>query len=382
MRTPAATQRWRRSFLFGFANRVAEQLAAARARAAASAMTPSRPRHALAGRRFRTCSTDRRGCAPSPPTRSVVSSRRGPPLRRNGRGGATDTVRPPTSTSADRALAVDGRWVAEVSDVVDAGRTAVLAAEEIAFGGTTLDLPVDRVTADRTIAEITAGPWWRSCGVVVAVQRPRHGTRSSSARHRPDHVEIQLSDEQLTRATVAHELAHALATVARRHDEVFRAAYLDVVAVIGGTCVLTRSPTLRRDGDFRRRSPVAGAVLGGGRRLPDDRDGATLGVSEGTVTECRLTQSALAAGNVAGNARICMSRPSVVSPASDSGTPGNAGRFSTRSRRRHVRCRCPTCSRRMAERCRRARCTATSSCSKVSASCNGSPVRDITIDSS
>ncbi len=119
--------------------------------------------------------------------------------------------------------------------MVDAGRTAVLAAEEIAFGGTTLDLPVDRVTADRTIAEITAGPWWRSCGVVVAVQRPRRGTRSSSARHRPDHVEIQLSDEQLTRATVAHELAHALATVARRHDEVFRAAYLDVVAVIGGT---------------------------------------------------------------------------------------------------------------------------------------------------
>ena len=33
-RTPAATQRWRRSFLFGFANRVAEQLAAARTQAA------------------------------------------------------------------------------------------------------------------------------------------------------------------------------------------------------------------------------------------------------------------------------------------------------------------------------------------------------------
>ena len=39
MRTPAATQRWRRSFLFGFANRVAEQLAAARDRAA-EAMAP------------------------------------------------------------------------------------------------------------------------------------------------------------------------------------------------------------------------------------------------------------------------------------------------------------------------------------------------------
>lgn len=46
MRTPAATQRWRRSFLFGFANRVAEQLVAASDRAAESttptvAQTPS-----------------------------------------------------------------------------------------------------------------------------------------------------------------------------------------------------------------------------------------------------------------------------------------------------------------------------------------------------
>ncbi len=38
-RTPAATQRWRRSFLFGFANRVAEQLDAARANAAARPAT-------------------------------------------------------------------------------------------------------------------------------------------------------------------------------------------------------------------------------------------------------------------------------------------------------------------------------------------------------
>ena len=35
-RSPAATQRWRRSFLFGFANRVAEQLEAARVDAAAT----------------------------------------------------------------------------------------------------------------------------------------------------------------------------------------------------------------------------------------------------------------------------------------------------------------------------------------------------------
>jgi hypothetical protein len=39
-RTPAATQRWRRSFLFGFANRVAEQLAAARTQAAEPGTAP------------------------------------------------------------------------------------------------------------------------------------------------------------------------------------------------------------------------------------------------------------------------------------------------------------------------------------------------------
>jgi Protein of unknown function (DUF2786) len=38
-RTPAATQRWRRAFLFGFANRVAEQLESAKAHAGASDAT-------------------------------------------------------------------------------------------------------------------------------------------------------------------------------------------------------------------------------------------------------------------------------------------------------------------------------------------------------
>ena len=46
-RTPAATQRWRRSFLFGFANRVAEQLEAARTNAAATADAPARAEVAL-----------------------------------------------------------------------------------------------------------------------------------------------------------------------------------------------------------------------------------------------------------------------------------------------------------------------------------------------
>ena len=66
MRTPAATQRWRRSFLFGFANRVAEQLAAARDRAAEAMapnpgdpspvwgdLAPRRPRPSSQGQRVR-----------------------------------------------------------------------------------------------------------------------------------------------------------------------------------------------------------------------------------------------------------------------------------------------------------------------------------------
>lgn len=118
--------------------------------------------------------------------------------------------------------------------VVDTGRAAVLGAEEMAFGGTSLDVPVDRVTVDRTIAEITSGPWWRSCATVVAVETPRRGTRSSSTRQRFECVEIRVSDEQLTAATAAHELAHALAGVDHGHDDTFRAAYVDVVAMVGG----------------------------------------------------------------------------------------------------------------------------------------------------
>ncbi len=44
------------------------------------------------------------------------------------------------------------------------------AAEEMAFGGTDLDDSLDRDAAERRIAELTAGPWWRSCGpAVIAV---------------------------------------------------------------------------------------------------------------------------------------------------------------------------------------------------------------------
>jgi hypothetical protein len=108
------------------------------------------------------------------------------------------------------------------------------AAEEMAFGGTDLDDLLGREVAERRIAQLTAGPWWRSCGPTVIASAPRGGMRSSRTLDRPGHVGIQLSDEQLNLATVAHELAHALAGIEHGHDATFRAAFVDVVAVLAG----------------------------------------------------------------------------------------------------------------------------------------------------
>jgi hypothetical protein len=118
--------------------------------------------------------------------------------------------------------------------LIDRGRSAVGAAEERAFGGTELDEPIDRRTAEARLADVTGGPWWRRCGPAVIVARPRASARSSSARGDTDRVEVQLTEPQLSVATVAHELAHALAGVDHGHDDAFRAAYVDVVAVLAG----------------------------------------------------------------------------------------------------------------------------------------------------
>ena len=95
-RTPAATQRWRRSFLFGFANRVAEQLEAARTNAAADGRRRRR------GRRSHSpmCSPVRDGSASSRRARSVRWSPPGRPPRHSGRVGGMAIGPPPTPTSA------------------------------------------------------------------------------------------------------------------------------------------------------------------------------------------------------------------------------------------------------------------------------------------
>lgn len=125
---------------------------------------------------------------------------------------------------------------------MDGDRTSVYAAEFAAFEGTDLEQlrPFDELS---TLAgEVVAGEWWP--GPPVRFQRARVDARSSSTRCADrDGATVRLARSQMTVATVAHELAHALAGSAARHDAVFRIAYADVVAVITNTVSTDR----RRD---------------------------------------------------------------------------------------------------------------------------------------
>lgn len=118
----------------------------------------------------------------------------------------------------------------------DAGREAAYAAEEAAFGGTDVDAPQAFADLVELAAGVVAGSWWQACGgPPVELVTARAGAASSSAR--PSNrrgVLVRLAAGQLTAVTVAHELAHALAGVASGHDERFRAAHVDVVAVLAG----------------------------------------------------------------------------------------------------------------------------------------------------
>jgi hypothetical protein len=127
---------------------------------------------------------------------------------------------------------------------VDRGRAAVAAVEEAAFGGTDADVPIVREVLHGRIADVVEGPWWKACGPQVTVTTPRRSTRSSTARSRfaagGEPVEIRLAEDQLTVATVAHELGHALAGVGHGHGEMFRSAHVDVVALLCGAEVSRR----------------------------------------------------------------------------------------------------------------------------------------------
>jgi hypothetical protein len=117
----------------------------------------------------------------------------------------------------------------------DVGREATYAAEEDAFGGTDLDAATSLEALVALAKTITAGEWWRACGApTVLVEASSTVANSSSARSAGPAVVVRLAGGQRTPGTLTHELAHALAGVAAGHDDVFRAAHVDVVALLAG----------------------------------------------------------------------------------------------------------------------------------------------------
>lgn len=118
----------------------------------------------------------------------------------------------------------------------DRGREAVYAAEEAAFGGTTLGERRSLRELQGRASMIVDGDWWRQAGgPAVDVVVARSTARSSSARHDARHAAvIRLAAGQLDEVTIAHELAHLLAGIDHGHDDRFRAALLDVVALVAG----------------------------------------------------------------------------------------------------------------------------------------------------
>ena len=121
--------------------------------------------------------------------------------------------------------------------MIDSGRAAVHAAEEVAFGGT--DVEDERPLAElvAVAATVTAGGWWRRAGgppVHLAAGRANSASSCARAATAGGPVDVRLAAGQHTQATIAHELAHALAGVGHGHDATFRAAHIDVCAVVAG----------------------------------------------------------------------------------------------------------------------------------------------------
>jgi len=145
----------------------------------------------------------------------------------------------------------------------DAQRSAVYAAELAAFDGTDLEDVRDFATIATLATRVIDGDWWP--GGHVEVRRSRSDACSSSTRCGADGADvntIRLADPQMTVATVAHELAHALAGVGHGHDATFRRAFVDVVAVI------TNLDTVDRRGDVHV-DQLTDAFRAAGLRLAD-----------------------------------------------------------------------------------------------------------------
>jgi len=151
----------------------------------------------------------------------------------------------------------------------DNERTALYAAELVAFDGTDLESPLGHDVIAALMRAVVTGAWWP--GPPVEIRPARADAQASSTRPCAESgtgspVVIRLADEQTTVATAAHELAHALAGVTAGHGPEFRTAYLDVVAVITNLDSTDRRRGLHVEQLFD--ALVASDLEIGGRRWP------------------------------------------------------------------------------------------------------------------
>ncbi len=128
----------------------------------------------------------------------------------------------------------------------DASRAAVYSAEHLVFAETLFSEPIGPAGV-LDLARLVAGcDWWRRNGVPFTVVPTRRESQHSSANTKPagrGSAQIRLSVHQEDAATLAHELAHLLASrhgADAAHGPRFVAAELDVVAVVCGTIVADR----------------------------------------------------------------------------------------------------------------------------------------------
>lgn len=115
----------------------------------------------------------------------------------------------------------------------DRDRAAVYAAELAAFDGTDLEVvrPFEQLVA--AVDGVVASSWWPAGPVEVC--RSRRDAASSVAQHRLDGAGttvVRLAAPQHTLATVAHELAHAVAGPLAAHGAAFRRAHVDVAVIL------------------------------------------------------------------------------------------------------------------------------------------------------
>lgn len=154
----------------------------------------------------------------------------------------------------------------------DRDRAAVYAAELAAFDGTDLEDVVPLAVLAERARLVTGSEWWP--GPALDVRPARRDARSSTTRCDGAGATVRIAAGQSTVATLAHELAHALAGAARGHDAVFRQAYLDVVVAVTNAVSTDRRRHLHADqlADAFRAAGLAVA----GRNWPPPTVGAAI----------------------------------------------------------------------------------------------------------